>query len=120
MFAVAKMKPDEMWRTRSEVHDLRVRMNERAKKMIVEWLEKKGVAVETEDRRRRRLSGWAGAGAGAVEEGVGAAGVEEGAGEVVEEGVSPPAAAGAGAGHWWEGLTQRVFGGERGTALARH
>jgi hypothetical protein len=53
MFSVAKMHPDEVWRVRSEVQELRNRMNERAKKMIRGWLEKKGVAVESGDRRRR-------------------------------------------------------------------
>jgi hypothetical protein len=42
MFAVAKMAPDEMWRARGAVHDLRVRMNERAKKMITGYLDKVG------------------------------------------------------------------------------
>ncbi|KIZ04003.1 hypothetical protein MNEG_3957 [Monoraphidium neglectum] len=55
MFAVSKMKPDDMWRARSGVAELRRRMNERAKKMITGWLEAKGVAVEPEEARRLLL-----------------------------------------------------------------
>lgn len=54
MFAVAKMTPDEMWRTRSAVSDLQRHMNERAKKMVSGWLAKKGVALEAADGARRR------------------------------------------------------------------
>jgi hypothetical protein len=53
MFSIAKMEPAQMWRTRNAVSELRRRMNERAKKMITGWLEKKGVAVETDEAKRR-------------------------------------------------------------------
>jgi hypothetical protein len=45
MFRVSRLPPDDMWRAREGVSALRERMNARARRMITEWLEKKGVAV---------------------------------------------------------------------------
>jgi hypothetical protein len=45
MFRVSKLSPDTMWAAREGVSALRDRMNARARRMITEWLDKKGVAV---------------------------------------------------------------------------
>jgi hypothetical protein len=90
MFAVAKMDPAEMWRTRDAVAALRGRMNERAKRMITGWLAAKGVAVAPPGAaaaaaaarrpaaRRRALELEAGAGGAAGRAAAGAAGGRRG------------------------------------------
>jgi hypothetical protein len=46
MFGVMKQRPEEMWRTRMAVSDLRDRMNARARKLIAGWLEGAGLAAD--------------------------------------------------------------------------
>jgi hypothetical protein len=54
MFAVSKMQPDEVWRTRDAVAALRERLNSDARALIKGWLEARGVATVQGPGARRK------------------------------------------------------------------
>lgn len=57
MFRVARMAPEEMWRARMGLDDLRNKMNKRATSLLLGWLKEKGLKPDVEvegDRHLRR------------------------------------------------------------------
>lgn len=46
MFTIARMLPEEMWRTRMGLDELRNKMNVRATGLITGWLKEKGLAPD--------------------------------------------------------------------------
>uniref|UniRef100_A0A383VTG1 Glycosyl transferase family 1 domain-containing protein n=1 Tax=Tetradesmus obliquus TaxID=3088 RepID=A0A383VTG1_TETOB len=59
MFAIARMAPEEMWRTRMGLDELRNKMNSRATGLLLGWLKEKGLEPDTKvegQGAHRRLS----------------------------------------------------------------
>lgn len=48
MFSVARMNPEEMWRTRMGLDELRNKMNARVTNLLIGWLKEKGLAPDTQ------------------------------------------------------------------------
>lgn len=57
MFNVARMTPEEMWRTRLGLKELRGKMNTRAKDLILGWLKEKGLAPDAKSELGKAAAG---------------------------------------------------------------
>lgn len=57
MFAIARMVPEEMWRTRMGLDELRNKMNARATALIAGWLKEKGVVLDSKSAAGAMVAG---------------------------------------------------------------